>query len=94
MAVSIVGSARRGPNRQKCWWALAVLVATESTVVLDVAIVNVALPTIKTDLDFSQESLQWVITATRSSSAVCSAGWPSGRARADAVLRRRPRLFT
>src|SRR5437588_197745 len=32
-------------------------------VVLDVAIVNVALPTIKTDLHFSQESLQWVVTA-------------------------------
>ena len=32
-------------------------------VVLDVAIVNVALPSIKTDLHFSQESLQWVITA-------------------------------
>jgi EmrB/QacA subfamily drug resistance transporter len=32
-------------------------------VVLDVAIVNVALPSIRTDLNFSQESLQWVITA-------------------------------
>src|SRR5215470_9563654 len=32
-------------------------------VVLDVAIVNVALPSIKNDLHFSQESLQWVITA-------------------------------
>jgi EmrB/QacA subfamily drug resistance transporter len=32
-------------------------------VILDVAIVNVALPTIKVDLGFSQESLQWVITA-------------------------------
>src|SRR2546430_15915033 len=32
-------------------------------VVLDVAIVNVALPSIKTDLGFSQESLQWVITS-------------------------------
>ena len=32
-------------------------------VVLDVAIVNVALPSIKVDLHFSQESLQWVITA-------------------------------
>ena len=32
-------------------------------VVLDVAIVNVALPTIKTDLGFSQENLQWVVTA-------------------------------
>jgi len=32
-------------------------------VILDVAIVNVALPSIKTDLGFSQEGLQWVITA-------------------------------
>src|SRR5436853_3794626 len=32
-------------------------------VILDVAIVNVALPSIKTDLDFSQTSLQWVISA-------------------------------
>src|ERR671934_2986968 len=45
------------------WIALAVLVAAQFMVVLDVAIVNVALPSIKTDLDFSQESLQWVITA-------------------------------
>jgi EmrB/QacA subfamily drug resistance transporter len=32
-------------------------------VVLDVAIVNVALPSIKVDLGFSQEDLQWVISA-------------------------------
>ena len=32
-------------------------------VILDVAIVNVALPSIKTDLGFSQGSLQWVISA-------------------------------
>jgi MFS family permease len=32
-------------------------------VILDVAIVNVALPEIGSDLGFSQESLQWVITA-------------------------------
>jgi EmrB/QacA subfamily drug resistance transporter len=32
-------------------------------VVLDVSIVNVALPTIKTDLGFSETGLQWVITA-------------------------------
>jgi EmrB/QacA subfamily drug resistance transporter len=32
-------------------------------VILDVAIVNVALPSIKTDLGFSQTGLQWVITA-------------------------------
>src|SRR5438874_6786274 len=45
------------------WFALAVIVAAQFMVVLDVAIVNVALPSIKTDLHFSQESLQWVITA-------------------------------
>ena len=32
-------------------------------VVLDVAIVNVALPSIGTDLNFSRDNLQWVITA-------------------------------
>src|SRR5215467_13167963 len=45
------------------WIGLAVIVTAQFMVVLDVAIVNVALPTIKTDLHFSQESLQWVITA-------------------------------
>ena len=32
-------------------------------VVLDIAIVNVALPSIQADLGFSQENLQWVISA-------------------------------
>ena len=45
------------------WFALAVIVTAQFMVVLDVAIVNVALPTIKTDLGFSQENLQWVVTA-------------------------------
>jgi EmrB/QacA subfamily drug resistance transporter len=45
------------------WIVLALLVAAQFMVVLDVAIVNVALPSIKTDLHFSQASLQWVITA-------------------------------
>ncbi len=45
------------------WIVLALLVAAQFMVVLDVAIVNVALPSIKTDLHFSQVSLQWVITA-------------------------------
>src|SRR5438552_1967553 len=45
------------------WTALALVVAAQFMVVLDLAIVNVALATIKSDLDFSQASLQWVITA-------------------------------
>jgi EmrB/QacA subfamily drug resistance transporter len=47
----------------KRWFALAVIVAAQFMVILDVAIVNVALPAIKTDLHFSEEGLQWVITA-------------------------------
>ena len=38
-------------------------VAAQFMVVLDVSVVNVALPSIRHDLHFSQESLQWVITA-------------------------------
>src|SRR5207247_2355043 len=45
------------------WLILAVLVVAQFMVVLDVAIVNVALPTIKNDLHFSEDGLQWVITA-------------------------------
>src|SRR5689334_24899914 len=51
------------PVDRRRWLVLAVIVAAQFMVVLDVAIVNVALPSIKTDLHFSQESLQWVITA-------------------------------
>src|SRR6476620_8545019 len=45
------------------WGALALIVTAQFMVVLDVAIVNVALPSIKTDLGFSQANLQWVISA-------------------------------
>src|SRR4029453_16569616 len=38
-------------------------VAAQFMVILDVAVVNVALPSIENDLHFSQEGLQWVITA-------------------------------
>ena len=45
------------------WAALAVIVTAQFMVILDVAVVNVALPSIKTDLNFSDESLQWVVSA-------------------------------
>ena len=45
------------------WSALALIVTAQFMVILDVAIVNVALPSIKSDLGFSQTGLQWVITA-------------------------------
>jgi EmrB/QacA subfamily drug resistance transporter len=43
--------------------ALLLLCAVQFMVVLDIAIVNVALPTIKTALDFKETDLQWVINA-------------------------------
>jgi EmrB/QacA subfamily drug resistance transporter len=49
-------------NRRR-WIGLALIVVAQFMVVLDVAIVNVALPSIKTDLHFSQEGLQWIVTA-------------------------------
>ena len=55
-------SAEARPDNRR-WIALAVVVAAQFMVVLDVAIVNVALPSIKTDLHFSETSLQWVVTA-------------------------------
>jgi EmrB/QacA subfamily drug resistance transporter len=41
---------------------LAALCAAFFMVILDVAIVNVALPTIQVDMDFSQQNLQWVVS--------------------------------
>ena len=51
-----------GPDPRR-WKALAVLGVAYLMVVLDVAIVNVALPSIQSDLGFSPENLQWVISA-------------------------------
>src|SRR5919109_1237781 len=45
------------------WMALYVLCAGMLMIVLDVTIVNVALPSIQDDLDFSQSSLAWVVNA-------------------------------
>src|SRR5258707_264300 len=49
--------------RPSRWAALALIVAAQFMVVVDMSIVNVALATIKNDLHFSQASLQWVVTA-------------------------------
>ena len=49
-------------SRRK-WCALALLSVVQFMVVLDIAIVNVALPSIQVDLGFSEENLQWVISA-------------------------------
>src|SRR5436189_1898294 len=63
MSAAIVTHEGVGEQDRRRWFAVALMVAAQFMVVLDVAIVNVALPSIRTDLHFSQESLQWVITA-------------------------------
>jgi EmrB/QacA subfamily drug resistance transporter len=50
-------------TERRKWLALALLSVVQFMVVLDIAIVNVALPSIQVDLGFSQENLQWVISA-------------------------------
>src|SRR5918994_1259907 len=50
-------------SQHRKWLALALLSVVQFMVVLDLAIENVALPSIQLDLGFSQEDLQWVISA-------------------------------
>jgi EmrB/QacA subfamily drug resistance transporter len=45
------------------WIALILLTATQFMLIIDVSIVNVALPTIERDLHFTPSSLQWVASA-------------------------------
>ena len=63
MSAEIVTHPAVGADDRRRWFALGVIVTAQFMVVLDISIVNVALPSIKTDLHFSRESLQWVITA-------------------------------
>jgi EmrB/QacA subfamily drug resistance transporter len=58
--VNNVGIVTRRDSR---WAALALIVTAQFMVILDVAIVNVALPSIKSDLHFSETNLQWVVSA-------------------------------
>ena len=50
------------PDRSR-WAALVVLCTGMLMIVLDMTIVNVALPSIQADLGFSQSSLAWVVNA-------------------------------
>src|SRR5918997_3289604 len=45
------------------WLALLILCLGDLMIVLDVTIVGVALPSIREDLGFSEESLAWVVNA-------------------------------
>ena len=48
---------------ERRWWALALLCMAQFMVVLDASIVNIALPSIGTEVGISQENLSWVVNA-------------------------------
>src|SRR5438034_1135253 len=50
-------------TRDPRWLSLVVLCAGMLMIVLDATIVNVALPSIRSDLGFTQSSLAWVVNA-------------------------------
>jgi MFS family permease len=79
----MVTELRTDPRRS---WALVVLLATQLMVILDGTIVNVALPTIRDDLGFSDAGLAWVVNAFFVAFALLLL--PSGRL-GDLVGRRR-----
>jgi EmrB/QacA subfamily drug resistance transporter len=51
------------PHHDRRWLILGVIALAQLMVVLDVTIVNIALPSAQVDLSFSDESRQWVLTA-------------------------------
>jgi EmrB/QacA subfamily drug resistance transporter len=75
------------PNR---WKVLAIVGAAFLMTVLDVSIVNVALPTIGEKLHFTQDNLQWIITAY----AITFGGLLMLGGRAADLLGRRRVFFT
>src|ERR1700759_1218758 len=55
-------SSSLAPNAlARRWLALAVVCLGQLMIVLDVSVVNVALPSIQHDLGFSQPTLAWVV---------------------------------
>jgi EmrB/QacA subfamily drug resistance transporter len=64
MTQAQVGTTEAQPmSDRNRWIALYVLCAGMLMIVLDITVVNVALPSIKDDLGFSQNSLAWVVNA-------------------------------
>src|ERR1700729_1952640 len=60
--VTPLGRPERNDERRR-WISLVVLCAGFLMIILDQTIVNVALPSIQTDLHFSQSNLAWVVNA-------------------------------
>src|ERR687885_1732882 len=51
------------PHHERRWLILAVLALAQLMVILDVTVVNIALPSAQHALDFSDADRQWIVTA-------------------------------
>jgi EmrB/QacA subfamily drug resistance transporter len=80
---SHAGQAVTGERR--AWTTLVLLAVAQFMVVLDITIVNVALPSIGQALGFARTDLQWVVTAY----ALCSGGLVLVGGRASDLIGRR-----
>jgi MFS family permease len=61
-----LGTGRPEPSPQQAtrrWWALAVIGLAQLMVVLDITIVNIALPSAQQALGFNNDGRQWIVTA-------------------------------
>src|SRR5438477_12456251 len=63
MEASAAASPARTRSRVSPNAVLTLVAVAQFMVVLDATVVNVALPTIKRDLGFSEQSLSWVLNA-------------------------------
>jgi EmrB/QacA subfamily drug resistance transporter len=63
MLTNRVEEKRMDPPGRQRWLALAILCLGSLMIVLDTTIVNVALPSIREDLRFSESGLAWVVNA-------------------------------
>src|SRR6476659_1840679 len=57
-AISVPLASRVNPNA-----VLAIVAVAQFMVILDASVVNVALPSIKVDVGFSEESLSWILNS-------------------------------
>ncbi|WP_327002781.1 hypothetical protein OHA72_48095 [Dactylosporangium sp. NBC_01737] len=53
----------RAPRRDRRWFALVVVAVAQLMTALDGTVVNIALPSVQSALDFGDADRQWVITA-------------------------------
>ena len=62
-SVAAMGSTLGVARDPRRWWVLVVVCLAQLMIVVDLTIVNIALPAAQRDLGFSNASRQWVVTA-------------------------------